>query len=540
VLPRTDRSAVILLAKQLDNATIGQIGASYLLNDAHLMTGERPRERGWSQAKLTGSDGKMVGVIHWRSPKPGEELVRKIAPALAVFASVLALAAWLVMRKGRQIARELTKSEERASHMAFNDSLTGLPNRAALDRAFTALHEEQAATGEPLGVLCIDVDRFKAVNDSYGHPAGDYLLRHTADRLKALSEECHVLGRFGGDEFMLICPAPTAASSARLGELIVSALAAPFEIGMARVFVGASVGILTVDPDEPIDAPEAFRRADLAMYRAKVLGRNQYAFYEPELDDAVRARRETQEALRHALAADGLDVHYQPQVDETATLVGCEALVRWPEATTKGIPTAAFVRLAEETGLIDELGSKVMRRVFADAARWPGLPVAINLLAAQLRADDFTERLEALVAKTGVDPASLEFEITEGVLLDQNEDTTDKLERLRALGSRIALDDFGTGYCGLSYLHLYPIDALKIDMTFTGLLGKEPRGEALVETIVTLAKALDLTVIAEGVETEEQRQFLLAAGCRRFQGYLTGAPMPAEEFARRFAGVTTA
>lgn len=536
VLPLTDRSAIILLGKRLDDDIIREIGADYLLIDAHLMAGETRRARGWSQAELKGADGEVVGVIHWRTRMPGLELVRKTAPALALFALLLATAAWLVMREGRAIARELSASEARASRLAFSDRLTGLPNRAALEIAFETLRAEQERHGEALAVLSIDIDRFKAVNDSYGHPAGDILLRLVAERIRELCEPGHVLGRFGGDEFILMFPVSAAAGAARTAELIVAALSAPFDIGPGRVFVGASVGILTIEAEETIDAPEAFRRADLAMYRAKELGRGQYAFYVRSLDDTVRARGEVQEALRGALEAGGLGVHYQPQVDASGRLIGAEALVRWPEGSGKGIPTAAFVRLAEETGLIDELGSHVMRRVFTDAARWPGLPLAINLSAVQLRAEDFNARIEALAAECGVDPARLEFEITEGVLLDQNEETTAKLERLRALGCRIALDDFGTGFCGLSYLHLYPIDAVKIDMSFTGLLGHEPRAQVLVETIVALAQALGLEVIAEGVETEDQRRLLLEAGCRRFQGYLTGALMPADEFTRRFAG----
>lgn len=539
-LPRTDRSAIILLAKRLDPALVSQFAREFVVSDARLRMGHPPRDTGWSQARLRAPAGEVVAVVEWRSIDPGKQLVRRTAPALAIFALLLALAAWLVLRKGRAIAQELSDSEARASTMAFSDKLTGLPNRAALERAFEDFRHRLAERGKTLSVSCIDVDRFKAVNDSYGHPAGDALLRQVAERLETLCEPDHVVGRFGGDEFIMMCPTPHAPAAARMGELVVAALSAPFDIGPARVFVGASVGILTIDPGTAIEASEAFRRADLAMYRAKELGRGQYAFYEAALDDSVRARREVQEALREALKAGGLAVHYQPQVDEAGKLVGAEALARWPEASGMGIPTSAFIRLAEETGLIDELGMKVMQRVFADAARWPGLRLAINLSAVQLRSQDFSERIERLVAETGVDPSQIEFEITEGLLLDQNQETLDRLRRLRALGCRIALDDFGTGYCGLSYLHQYPIDGVKIDMSFTGLLGQEPRAQTLVETIVALAAALDLDVIAEGVETEDQHRRLFAAGCRRFQGFRFGKPMAADAFCRFIAGRTAA
>lgn len=528
VLPRTDRSAIIVLAKKLDLQVIGGLGSDFRLVDARLDTGANAEMIGTAQARLVSPTGELIGSINWRSNKPGEELVRKTAPALAVFSLLLAFAAWLAMRFGRSIARDLSESEARASHMAFNDKLTGLPNRAALERAFDEMSARQRARGASFSVMCIDVDRFKSVNDSYGHQAGDTLLRQVAERIDDLCEHDHVLGRFGGDEFILLCPLADSERQAESAERIVSILGVPFDLGVGRVFVGASVGVVNVEPAEGLDAPEAFRRADLAMYRAKELGRGQYAFYDRELDDAVRARREIQEALRGALSSGGLDVHYQPKVDIEGRAIGAEALVRWPEAQARGLPTASFVRLAEETGLIEDLGAQVMRRVFEDSRRWPGLPLSVNLSAVQLRANDLNERIETLVRDTGVDARMIEFEITEGVLLDQSEETTAKLERLRALGSRISLDDFGTGYCGLSYLHLYPIDKVKIDMSFTGLLGKEPRAKALVETIVNLARSLDLDVIAEGVETEGQRQLLIEAGCRRFQGYLTGRPMPAD------------
>lgn len=534
VFPRTDRSAMILLGKRLDDAVVARIGEDYILTDPRLVPISRKRDREWARALLRDPHGTIIAGLEWRSRKPGEQLMRESAPVLGGFALLLAGAAGLVMRKGRAIARDLTASEARASHMAFSDKLTGLPNRAALEQAYDTTRDRQSARGEAMAVLCIDIDRFKAVNDAYGHPAGDSLLCQVAARISEVCDSGDVLGRFGGDEFILLSPAASAAAAARLGHLVVTILAAPFDIGPGRVFVGGSVGIFMLRPGTTIDAPEAFRRADLAMYRAKELGRGQYAFYDGTLDDTVRARQEVQDALRRALGAGGLDVQYQPQVDESGALIGAEALVHWPEARDKGIPTAAFVHLAEETGLIDDLGMQVMQRVFADSARWPGLPIGINLSAVQLRAEDFNDRIEGLLAESGADPHRFEFEITEGLLLDQNDETIAKLERLRRLGCKIALDDFGTGYCGLSYLHQYPIDAVKIDMSFTGLLGKEPSAQALVETMVRLAAALDLEIIAEGVETANQRRLLLAAGCQRFQGYLTGQPVSSAELTKRF------
>lgn len=530
VLPLTGRSAIVVLAKELDARVIGAIGRDFQLADARLVTAPADEAQDVSRVRLLSPTGEQIGRIEWRSRQPGRTLVERTGPALALFSLLLALAAWLTMRKGSSIARELTESEARASRMAFTDKLTGLPNRPALEQLFEDLKARHEGERHAFGVMCIDIDRFKSVNDSYGHQAGDALLRQVASRIIGLGAHHDVLGRFGGDEFILICPFADAPRAERVAQGIVAALSAPFDIDAGRVFVGASVGLIIVHPDDDIDAQETFRRADLAMYRAKEFGRSQYATYDPDLDNAARVRREIHDSLRGAIAEGGLRVHYQPKYDDRDMLIGAEALVRWPEAHDKGITTDYFIRLAEETGLIEGLSYCVMRQVFTDARRWPGVPLSVNLSAVLMRVADFNQRVDDLIAETGVDPRQIEFEITEGVLLDQSDDTTGKLERLRALGSRIALDDFGTGYCGLSYLHRYPIDAVKIDISFTRLLGVEPQAEILVETIITLARALGLEVIAEGVETEDQRQRLLAAGCRKFQGYFTGRPMAAEDF----------
>ncbi|WP_171033019.1 bifunctional diguanylate cyclase/phosphodiesterase [Qipengyuania marisflavi] len=531
-MPLTDRSAIILLAKEIDDEVIAGIAARFLVDQPQLRLGDAEAEPGFAQARLFDKERNVIAAVEWRPNRPGDALVRKTAPALAIFALLLALAVWLVMRSGRRITLDLYASEARASHLAYNDKLTALPNRVALDDRFAAFRRTHQVNGVPFAVLCIDIDNFKAVNDTYGHPVGDVLLTRVAASLRELVVEGDIIGRLGGDEFCILQADSNPKDAAELAQAIVDELSTPVDLEPGRVFVGASVGVVIVDADGLLDGPEAFRRADLAMYRAKELGRSQYTFFEPMLDEVARARQGLQSDLHQALAAGDLTLHYQPQVDADGAIIGAEALARWPAAEAKGISTATFVRAAEETGLIDALGQFTLARAFADTAAWPGLTVAINVSAAQVRASDFVGTIEHLVGEHNADPARFELEITEGLLMGQDTHTLDTLNRLRAMGFQIALDDFGTGYCGLSYLHLYPIDKVKIDISFVSRLGKEPQATALVDTIVRLAHALDLSVIAEGVETEDEKRLLMQVGCSLFQGYLTGRPMPPEELAK--------
>ena len=324
-------------------------------------------------------------------------------------------------------------------------------------------------------------------------------------------------------------------SAAQLADRIVKSLAEPIDLSAGRLFIGASVGVSMI-ADGNIEPAEGLRQADLALYRAKDGGRGRYAFFNSEMDASVKGRRALQDDLRAALRTKSLELHYQPQVNSRSEIVGLEALVRWKHPTRGAISPAVFVPLAEESGLIDELGMFTLRRAFEDSRRWMHLKVAVNVSATQLRRKDFVARLEALVGDMGVEPRNFELEITEGLLLGDDAQTHDTLNQIRSLGFHIALDDFGTGYSSLSYLQKYPIDKIKIDRSFITNLGIEHEADAVVHAIVRLARALGLSVIAEGVETESQRQHLTAVGCGNVQGFLFGKPASSADILALLSG----
>jgi diguanylate cyclase (GGDEF)-like protein len=529
-LPRSERSSVVVSAKRVDAAFLKTVAGRFMLQDAQLTSGDAVLAQGRAGVSLRDAAGEPVAAIAWSPPQPGAALLRKALPATLLLVGALSALAWSLYVRARRAARNLIASEARAAHLAYHDSLTGLPNRARLGEKLALEHERCRRTGVGFAVHCIDLDRFKEVNDTFGHAAGDDLIRAAAQILSAACRRGDILARLGGDEFAVVQPGATPASAAAMADRIIALLAAPIHLPVGRVFVGCSIGV-TIVHDAVADPQEALRQADLALYRAKDAGRGRYTFFEPEMDAAVRMRRALQADLRDALARDELQMAYQPQVDGRGRVFGVEALVRWTHATRGPVAPSVFVPLAEENGLIDALGMFTLRRAFEDSLAWGGVMVAVNLSAAQLRMRDFTSRLADLVAKTGIDPTRFELEITEGLLLGDDDQTHEALRRIRSMGFRIALDDFGTGYSSLSYLQRYPIDKIKIDRSFITNLGVDHDAEAVVAAIVKLARALGLSVIAEGVETEAQRARLTAAGCPDVQGFLFGRPAPASEIA---------
>ncbi|MEQ1607915.1 MAG: EAL domain-containing protein [Hyphomonadaceae bacterium] len=542
-LPAKNRSAVIVTAKQIDDEFVSAVSKRFLLARAHLHVTESvvspatfpAIESGEARTVLRDGGGRAVAAFDWRPPQPGKSLLTQtLAPVLL---GLTGLAAWagLLYVRGRRATEGLIASEARAAHMAYHDALTGLPNRALLgDRMAHALAGLRRS-GRSFAVHCIDLDRFKDVNDTFGHEAGDDLIRKSAGLLSKACRQIDTLARLGGDEFAIIQMDATPEAAAHLADRIVKSLAEPIDLAAGRLFIGASIGVSIVS-DGNIDPAEGLRQADLALYRAKDAGRGRYAFFDSEMDASVKGRRALQDDLRAAMTAKALELHYQPQVNVRSEIVGLEALVRWKHPQRGPISPAVFVPLAEESGLIDELGMFTLRRAFEDSRRWPHLKVAVNVSATQLRRKDFVSHVEDLVTAHDVDPRNFELEITEGLLLGDDAQTHDTLNRLRALGFQIALDDFGTGYSSLSYLQKYPIDKIKIDRSFITNLGIETEADAVVHAIVRLARALGLSVIAEGVETESQRQHLTAVGCGNVQGYLFGKPASAADILTLLAG----
>jgi len=504
------------------------------LSNSHMLTRITPLQAGkappadYAHAVFTDNSGKDRAELVWAPARPGHELfMRALIPALLVSAGLGAVALTL-LHQSQKTARSLIASEARAKHMAMHDALTGLPNRTLFTDRLTQATERLRRQGGAVAVMCIGLDRFKDVNDTLGHSAGDELIRHCANRIGAMIRSGDTLARLGGDEFVIIQTDTDAHSAASLAKRVLDGLKGQVTLESGPVYSSCSIGV-TLLQDAELDAAEALRQADLALYRAKEQGRSQYAFFEVEMDSTIKLRKLLETGLREALHIEAIDVVYQPQVDHNGRIVGVEALARWTHPQRGPISPAYFVPLAEECGLMHDLGNLIMRRALIDSKRWPGLKVAVNVSATQLRSTRFLPELRTILSETGVEPRMIEIEITEGMLLNDDQPTQNTLHALRHMGFSIALDDFGTGYSSLSYLSRYPVDKIKIDRSFVSNLGVDPDADALIRAIIKLAKALHLSILAEGVETKAQSQILRQAGCATIQGYLFSRPVPREE-----------
>ena len=430
---------------------------------------------------------------------------------------------------------EQRQSEVKIEYMAHHDSLTGLANRVLLnDRLEHALgraqHEEMVA------VHHLDLDQFKAVNDTFGHPCGDRLLRVVAERLRGLVGEADTIARMGGDEFVIVQTAiadPAGATS--LAQGVIKQLSEPYDIDGQQAVIGVSIGI-SVGPGDGSSPDKLLRNADLALYRAKSDGRGTFRFFEPAMDLQMQARRIMEQDLRKALPAGEFELHYQPVVNlASKEISGFEALVRWNHPTKGMISPADFIPLAEEIGFIVPMGEWIIRQACATAARWPDdLHVAVNISAIQFRSPGLMQVIVGALAASGLAPTRLEIEITECVLLHNREATLAVLHQLRALGIRIAMDDFGTGYSSLTYLQSFPFDKIKIDRSFVKNITENSSSLNIVRAVAALANGMGMTATAEGVETAEQLDRIASEGCTEMQGFLFSRPLPAAEIERQF------
>ena len=525
------RAPIVIASKPIDAQYLKVFGERFMLDGLQAHLGNRPVASGRATIALKNSDGKIVGALSWIPQRPGAALLAKIGPwVTALFAGLLALA-YFLFRRAHRIAEELIGSEARAAHLAYHDSLTGHANRVLLgDRLGQALGNLRR-DGTSVAILCVDLDRFKDINDTYGHQTGDEVIKEAARRMAAECRASDVFARVSGDEFAIVASGLSADSAARLATRMCQQIALPFEFGSARLFIGCSVGIAIVQ-DPAVDAAEALRQADIALYRTKETAKGLYSFFEPEMDAAIRNRRNVESDLRKALATGQLRLAYQPQVDSRGNITAVEALMRWDHPERGEISPTFFIPIAEQCGLMLEVGMFALTRAFEDSHRWPDLRIAINVSATQLRDRDFIDKIVALAIEKNVSIRRFDLEITEGILLGDDPETHDRLQKLRQLGFNLALDDFGTGYSSLSYLQRYPINKIKIDRSFVSNLGIEAESDAVVTAIVKMARALKLGVIAEGVETVPQVEHLTAAGCSTMQGYLYSKPVEANEIDR--------
>jgi diguanylate cyclase (GGDEF)-like protein/PAS domain S-box-containing protein len=426
------------------------------------------------------------------------------------------------------------KAEREVQQLAYFDSLTGLPNRALLNDRLSQILAQSEREGWLVGILFLDIDRFKCINDTQGHATGDKLLQSGAKRLQKRLRESDTVARLGGDEFVIVLSAVKHEQDiSHVAQEIMKALSMPFEIGELEIFISASIGI-AISPLDGHDVGILLRNADTAMYVAKESGRNNYKFYSNEMNLKAVERMALESNLRRALEKDELSLVYQPQIDtRTGLMTGVEALLRWNHPETGAISPGKFIPIAEETGLIIPIGEWVLASACRQARSWidagfTSLCVAVNISGCQFKQGNLANLVRQVLEETGLDPANLELELTESILMDNAESAVNMLKELKTLGVNLAIDDFGTGYSSLTYLKHFPIDRLKIDQMFIRNITTDANDASISKAIIAMAHSLRMDVIAEGVETKEQKEFLAAHDCFEMQGYYFCRPVSAE------------
>jgi len=485
-------------------------------------------DRPWTE--LRSRDGRVLSYLAWSAFQPGTLVSREILPVMACATILVGIIIFFLVKSLRGRTLELHVSEAQAKYFASHDPLTTLPNRTLFHERVRRELLRAQADGRQVAYLYLDLDGFKAVNDTFGHSAGDELIRTVGTEISGVVADQEMVARVGGDEFaILVTDMRGLTEIEALSRRLTAVFETPFRIGESTMSVGVSIGIALAGRDVT-DATELARKADIAMYEAKAAGGG-WVFFSPAMDASRRGRRQMENELRAALQNDReLTVHYQPVFTARGLqLKGVEALARWRHPERGWIDPSTFIRLAEESGLIDELGIWILRRACAAARSWPIDTLSVNASGVQLRNPEFADRVLAILADAGLPPERLEIEITETAMIDNAAACSLNMASLHAAGVRIALDDFGTGYSSFSHLQGLPVDRIKIDRSFVAATGPGGEGQSIVRWIVNIAKTSGLQVTAEGIETKEQQQFLSRIGVTDLQGNYLGEALPAEQ-----------
>lgn len=525
--------------KYLDDGFLRTLAARSHIDNLHYIDRNAPPS-GYAHFQLDSQQGPSVGGFAWMPERPGTQMLLTLMPLIAIVLAVTTAVCivmmyrlWRLRLRLSQSMLRLGASEAQAQHLAFHDVLTGLPNRALIDERLTQALARATRTHSQAALLLLDLDRFKNINDTYGHHAGDDLIIEVSHRLTTLLRDSDTVGRIGGDEFVIVMEEIQAVEEVNtLCQGIIDALAEPYTLLGSETWIGVSIGV-AIAPQDGQDRQELMRKADIALYEAKNEGRGQYRHFARAMDESVQTRQQIAADLRNALHyQQGLEVWYQPLMDiDGEQILGFEALLRWHHAKRGFIAPSEFIPIAEETGLILQIGEWVLREACRVSLRWPDLTIAINVSPLQFRASGFVQRFRDIVEMENANPRCLELEITEGVLIEDEREARAIIIALREAGFRIALDDFGTGYSSLNYLSNFPVDKIKIDRSFTQSLGVAQNSAAIVESVVRLGHAMGLTVTAEGVETDGQMSALAEAGCNQLQGYLFSQAVPPDKIA---------
>jgi diguanylate cyclase (GGDEF)-like protein len=538
IVPNVDMSLLkgtpnlLLSIKYIDEAFTSEIGRSLLLNDLS-MTPEIAQGDGVVSEAFVGDDGVPAGFLSWTTKRPGQVLLTVILPLVAFGIFGTGVLANTMFKRLKSASEELARRESQARHEAKHDALSGLPNRVRMVEEIERFlyHRTTKRNNRRAVAAYIDIDRFKDINDTLGHAAGDQLIKAVGQRLKARLRPQDFLSRFGGDEFVILGASAGPEASTALAERVAQAFATPFSINDQSIRVTASVG-LSVAPDDGVSADELMRHADIALYEAKNGGRDRAVLFSAEMAEKVEHRRSIEVDLRAAFEANQLRLHYQPIIScGTGAIVGVEALLRWRHPVHGEMSPVEFIPIAENSGLLPALGEWVLDRAMKDSKRWPELEVAVNLSPVQFRHVNLGATLRELVAKNGVQPERFVLEITEGVLLEATNHTSSILETIRAMGFKTALDDFGTRYSSLVYLCNFKFDKIKIDRSFVSKISRVDTSRIIVESVVKLGRALGMDIVAEGVETESEAVMMTNFGCTELQGFYFSKALAADEIA---------